>query len=99
MEENDLNKSIGEELFRRKLEVTVVPDCFEKSGARRQKACLYGTFLIAMKRNSTIEEMVQKMNEFGRIKKNMFLPIREGIARIKATPQRYRIHGGLGRII
>ena len=35
-----------------------------------------------MKRISTIKEMVQKVDEFCRIKKNMFLPIREGIAEV-----------------
>ena len=35
-----------------------------------------------MKRISTIEEMVQKMDEFCRIKNNMFLPVREGIAEV-----------------
>ena len=60
--------------------MTVEPDSFEKSDARQQKNCLYGTLQIAMKRISTIEEMVQKMDEFCRIKKNMFLTIREGIA-------------------
>ena len=69
MEKNDLNKSMCEGLFGGKLEVTVVPDCFEKSDARWQKNCLYETLQIAMKRISTIEEMVQKMDEFCRIKK------------------------------
>ena len=69
MEKNDLNKSMCEELFGGKLKVTVVPDCFEKSDARRPKNCLYGTLQIAMKRIFTIEEMVQKMDEFCRIKK------------------------------
>ena len=58
MEKNNLNKSMCEELFGGKLKVTVVPNCFEESDARRQKNCLYGTFQIAMKRISTIEEMV-----------------------------------------
>ena len=39
MEKNDLNKSMCEELFGGKLEVTLVPDCFEKSEARQQKNC------------------------------------------------------------
>ena len=82
MEKNDLNKSMCEELFSGKLEVTVVPDCYEKSDARRQKNCLYGTLQYATKRISTIEEMVQKIDEFCRIKKNMFLTIREGIAEV-----------------
>ena len=82
MEQNDLNKSICKESFGGKLEVTVVPDCFGKSDARRQKNCPYGTLQIAMKRISTNEEMVQKMDEFCRIKKNMFLPIREGITEV-----------------
>ena len=64
MEKNDLNKSMCEELFDGKLEVTVVSDCFEKSDARWQKNYLYGRLQIAMKRISTIEEMVQKMDEF-----------------------------------
>ena len=72
MEENDLNKSMCEELFGGKLEVTVVPDCYEKSDARRQKNCLYGTLQNAMKRISTIEEMVQKMEEFCRLKNTCF---------------------------
>ena len=71
MEKNDLNKSMCKELFRGKLEVTVVPDCYEKSDARRQKNCPYGTFQKAMKRISTIEEMVQNMDEFCRIKKHV----------------------------
>ena len=29
-------------MFEEKLEVTVVPNCFEKSDVRRQKDCLYG---------------------------------------------------------
>ena len=58
----------------------MVSDYYEKSDTRRQKNCLYGTLQIAMKRISTIEEMVQKMDEFYMIIKNMFLPIREGIA-------------------
>ena len=81
MEKNNLNKSMCEELFRGKLEVTVVPDCFEKSDARRKKNCLYGTLQMAIKHISVIKEMVQKMDEFCRIKKNMFLPIRESIRR------------------
>ena len=55
MEKNDLNKSMCKELFGEELEVTVVPDCFEKSDARRQKNYLCGTLQIAMKRISTIE--------------------------------------------
>ena len=43
MKKHNLNRSMCEELFIGKLEVTVVPDCFEKSDARRQKNCLYGT--------------------------------------------------------
>ena len=82
MEENDLNKSMCEGLFGGKLEVIVVSACYEKSEARRQKNCLYGTLQNAMKRISTIEEMVQKMDEFCRINKNMFLRIREGIAEV-----------------
>ena len=42
MEKNDLNKSMCEELFGGKLEVTVVPDCFEKYDAKQQKNYLYG---------------------------------------------------------
>ena len=68
MEKNDLNKNMCEELFGGKLEVTMVPDCFEKSDTRRQKNCLYGTLHIAIKRISTIEEMVEKMDEFCKIK-------------------------------
>ena len=67
LEKNDLNKSMCEELFGGKLEVTVVPDCFEKSDTRQQKNCLYGTLQIAMKCISTIEEMVQKMDKICRI--------------------------------
>ena len=55
MEKNDLNKSMCEELLGRKLEVTVVPDCYEKFDARRQKNCLHGTLQNAMKRIFTIE--------------------------------------------
>ena len=69
MKKNDLNKSMCEELFGEKLEVQVVPDYYEKFDARRQKNCLYGTLQNAMKRISTIEEMVQKMDEFCRMKK------------------------------
>ena len=69
MEKNDLNQSMCEELFGGKLEVTVVCDCFEKSEAKWQKNSLYGTHQIKMKRISTIEEMVQKMDEFCRMKK------------------------------
>ena len=68
MEKNDLNKSMCEELFGGNLEVTVVPDCCEKSDAKRQKNCLYGMLQIVMKRISTIEKMVQQMDEFCRIK-------------------------------
>ena len=35
-----------------------------------------------MKRISTIEEMVQKIDKFYRVKKNMFLTIREGITEV-----------------
>ena len=38
IEKNDVNKSMCEELFERKLAITVVPDCFEKSDARRQNS-------------------------------------------------------------
>ena len=69
MDKNELNKCMCEELFGGMLEVTVLPNCFEKSNARWQKKCLYETLQIAMKRISTIEEMVQKMDEFCRIKK------------------------------
>ena len=55
MEKNDLNKSMCGELFGGKSEVIVVPDCFEKYDARRQKNCLHGTLQIAMERISTIE--------------------------------------------
>ena len=41
-----------------------------------------GRIQIAMKRISTIEVIVQKIDEFCRIKKNMLLPIREGIAQV-----------------
>ena len=69
MEKNNFNTSMCEELFGGMLEITVVPDCFRKSDARRYKNCLYGTLQIVMKRISTFEEMVQKMDEFCRIKK------------------------------
>ena len=59
LQKNDLIKSMCEELFGGKLELTVVPDCFEKSDTRQQKNFLYGTLQIAMKRISTIEEMVR----------------------------------------
>ena len=55
-----------------------------------KKNCLYGTLLTAMKRISTIEEMVQKMDEFNRMKKNVFLPIREGIAEVLHKLQQLR---------
>ena len=71
MERNNLNKSMCEKFFGGKLEVSVVPNCFAKSDARWQKDCLYETLQIAMKRISTIEEMVQKMDEFCRIKKHV----------------------------
>ena len=58
-----------EELFGGKLEVTVVLDCFEKSDSRRQKNCLYGTLQIAMKRISTVDEIVQKWMNFAGRKK------------------------------
>ena len=83
MVKNNLNKNICEELFVEKIKVTVVPDCFEKSDARRQKNCLYRTLQIAMKRISTKNKMVQKNDKFWRVKKNMFLPIREGIAEVR----------------
>ena len=69
MEKNDLNKSMCEESFGGNSEVTVVPDCYEKSDARQQKNCLYGTLQNAMNRISTMEKMIQKMDEFCRIKK------------------------------
>ena len=72
MERNDLNKSMCEESFGGKLAVTVVPDCFEKSDVRWLKDCLYGRLQIAMKRISMIEEMVQKIDAFYRIKKTCF---------------------------
>ena len=80
MEKNNLNKSMCEELFGGKLEITVVSDFSGKSDARRQKNCLYETLQIAMKL-ATIEKMVQKIDEFFRIK-NMFLPTRKGIAEV-----------------
>ena len=82
MEKNDLNKRMCEELFGGKMEVTVMPHCYEKSDARRQKNCLYWILQNAMKSISTIEEMVQKVDEFCRMKRNTFLPIREGIAEV-----------------
>ena len=69
MEKNDLNKSMCEELFGEKSEVTVVSNCFEKSDARWQKNCRYGTLQITMKRICIIEAMVHKMDEFCRMKK------------------------------
>ena len=87
-EKHDLNKSKCEELFEGKLEVTVVPDCFEKSDARRQNNCQYGTLQIAMKCISTIDKMVQKMDGFFRIKKKS-LPIRESIAEVLHKLQQF----------
>ena len=60
-----------EELFAGNLEVTVVPNCSQKSDARWQENCLYRALQIVMKRISTIEEMVQKMDEFCRIKEHV----------------------------
>ena len=71
-----------EELFRGKLEVRVLPDYSQRSDARRQNDCLYGTLQMQMKRISKIEEMIQKMDKFCRIKNKMLLPIREGIAEV-----------------
>ena len=46
------------------------------------KNYLYGTLYMSMKRISTMKEMVQKMDKFCRVKKNMFMPIREDIAEV-----------------
>ena len=46
MERNDLNKSMCKELFGGKLKVTVIPDCFEKSDARRKKTAFTGRFRL-----------------------------------------------------
>ena len=73
MERNDLNKIMCEELFEENLEVTVLPDCFKKSDARRQKNCPYGVLQIKMKHISSIDEMVQKIDEFCRIKRHVSL--------------------------
>ena len=80
MERNDLNKSICEELFGGKLEVAAESDYSQRSNARQQKDCLYGTFQMQMKLTSRVEEIVQNIHEFCKIKRNMFLTIREGIA-------------------
>ena len=55
-----------------------------------------------MERISMIEEMIKKMDEFWRTKKHVSANERGHcgcFAQISATPRRYRIHGGLGRII
>ena len=71
MEKKDLYKSMCEELFGGKLEVTMEPDYSERSDVRRQKDCLYGMLQIVIKRISTIEEMLQKMEDYYRIKQHI----------------------------
>ena len=45
---------------------------------------------MQMERISRIEEILQKMDEFCRMKKNMFLPIREGITEMLHELQQLR---------
>ena len=69
MERNDSNKSMCEELFGGKLEVTVEPVYSKRSNARREKDCLYRTLQIAMKRVPTTTEMILKMDQLCRMEK------------------------------
>ena len=69
MERNYFNKRTCRELFGGKLELAAEPDYSERCDARRQKDCLHGMLQIVIKRISAIEEIVQKMDEFCRIKR------------------------------
>ena len=82
MELKNLNKSMSAELFRGELEVTEMPEG-GKSGARLYQASLRRISEDECKMIQRITQIMEEMEKFCQTKKNMFLPIREGIAAAK----------------
>ena len=82
MEISDLNKSLCEELFGGEMDVTEkAPDFIqgEDSQVKQYRAWLYERNRKELENLRKVEVALEKMNSFSRTKKNMHLPIREGI--------------------
>ena len=74
-----MNKSMCEELFKGELDVTEEPKG-GKSEVKLYQASLQRISADECKMIQRITQILEKMKEFCHTKKNMFLPIREGIA-------------------
>ena len=86
MEFKNLNKSVCEELFGGELDVTEeTPDPFEtdKSQVRQYRNWLHQRNEQQLEILSKVESALEKMENFSRSKKNMHLPIRDGIQEMK----------------
>ena len=86
MEFKNLNKSVCEELFGGELDVTEeTPGPFEldKSQVRQYRNWLHQRSEQQLEILSKVESALEKMENFSRSKKNMHLPIRDGIQEMK----------------
>ena len=96
MEISNLNKTVCEELFGGDLDVTEkTPDPFEsdKSQVQQYRDCLHDKNERQLEILQKVETALENMDSFSRTKKNMHLPIREGIqeARKELGALRYDI--------
>ena len=86
MELSNINKTMSEEIFGGKLDVTEeTPDPFEtdKSQVRQYRDWLHERNEKQLEILKKVESAMEKMENFSRTKKNMHLPIRDGIQEVK----------------
>ena len=86
MELSNINKTMGEEIFGRELDVTEeTSDPFEmdKSQVRQYRDWLHERNEKQLEILKKVESALEKMENFPRTKKNMHLPIRDGIQEAK----------------
>ena len=89
MEMNKLNKSFCEEIFRAELDMTEEPEV-PKFQVRQYTDSLWEMAAKESKMIQRITQILEEMEDFGRSKKNTFLPIREGITEVKEELDRLR---------
>ena len=78
MDNDELNKSLCEEMFSGEIDVTEKPDG-DKSQARKHRDGLHKFNYKDLGILQKAVEALRKMEIFCKTKKNMFLPIRDGI--------------------
>ena len=86
MELSNINKTMSEEIFGGELDVTEeTPDSFEtdKSQVRQYRDWLHERHEKQLEILKKVESALQKMENFSRTKKDMHLPVRDGIQEAK----------------